>query len=80
MKKNEKLAKLYPEDILRYSEKLTEKEVDLLVELRDVLESKLEPVLEEHWKKESFPFEEFQAVMDLGLMDHPDLFEGREGS
>ncbi len=78
MNKLEKLEKLYPEDLLTYSEKLTEKEVDLLVKLRETLETELEPVLEEHWKNESFPFDEFQAVMDLGLMDHPDLFEGRE--
>ena len=78
MKKTEILQKLYPEDLLRYSEKLTEKEVNLLVKLRDILESKLEPVIEKHWKNETFPFEEFKAVTDLGLMNHPDLFENRE--
>src|SRR5699024_3674897 len=78
MKKTETLQKLYPEDLLRYSEKLTEEEVDLLVELRKNLETKLEPVIEKHWKNETFPFEEFKAVTDLGLMNHPDLFEDRE--
>lgn len=78
MNKTEKLEQLYPEDLFHYSEKLTEKEVDLLVKLREILEKKLEPVLEEHWKKETFPFEEFQEVTDLGLMNHPDLFEDRE--
>src|SRR5699024_11283128 len=78
MKKTEILQKLYPEDLLRYSEKLTEKEVNLLVKLRDILESKLEPVIEKHWKNETFPFEEFKAVTDLGLMNHPDLFDNRE--
>src|SRR5699024_2133672 len=79
MNKAEILQELYPEDLLRYSEKLTEKEVDLLVKLREILEIKLEPVIEEHWKNETFPFEEFKAITDLGLMNHPDLFEGREG-
>jgi len=79
MNKAEILQELYPEDLLRYSEKLTEKEVDLLVKLREILETKLEPVIEEHWKNETFPFEEFKAITDLGLMNHPDLFEGREG-
>lgn len=79
MTKEEKLAKLYPEDLLRYSHLLTEKEVDILVKLRKVLEEKLEPVLEEHWKNETFPFEEFKSVIDLGLMDNPNLFIGREG-
>lgn len=79
MNRTEKLAELYPEDILRYSDQLTDKEVDLLVELRKVLEEKLEPVLEEHWKNETFPLAEFKSVIDLGLMDHPDLFIGREG-
>lgn len=78
MNKKEKLQKLYPEDVLSYSEQLTEKEVDLLVKLREVLENQLEPVIEEHWKNETFPFDEFKAVIDLGLMNHPDLFEGRE--
>lgn len=78
MNKLEKLQELYPEDLLHYSEVLTEKEVERLVQLRAVLEEKIEPVLEGHWKQETFPFEEFQAVIDLGLMDHPDLFEGRE--
>lgn len=78
MNKSETLQKLYPEDLLRYSEKLTEEEVDLLVELRKNLETKLEPVIEKHWKNETFPFEEFKAVTDLGLMNHPDLFENRE--
>ncbi len=74
MTKEEKLAKLYPEDLLRYSHLLTEKEVDILVKLRKVLEEKLEPVLEEHWKNETFPFDEFKSVIDLGLMDNPNLF------
>ena len=78
MSKLEKLKKLYPEDVLSYGESLTDKEVDLLVKLREVLENELEPVLEENWKNETFPFDEFQSVLDLGLMDHPDLFEGRE--
>lgn len=76
--KMEKLNKLYPEDLLKYSQNLTDKEVDILVKLRTVLEEELEPVLEEHWKKETFPFDEFQKVLDLGLMNHPDLFEGRK--
>ena len=53
--KSEKLTKLYPEDVLEYGDQLTEKEVDRLVELREVLEQKLEPVLEAHWKNETFP-------------------------
>lgn len=77
--KSEKLKNLYPEDVLEYGDQLTEKEVNLLVKLRKVLEEKLEPVLEENWKNETFPFEEFKAVTELGLMNHPDLFEGREG-
>ncbi len=76
--KSEKLHTLYPEDVLEYGSQLTEKEVDRLAELRTVLEEQLEPVLEKHWKKETFPFEEFKAVTDLGLMNHPDLFEERE--
>ena len=76
--KLEKLKVLYPEDVMRYSDQLTDKEVELLIDLRKVLEEKLEPVLEEHWKKETFPFEAFKAVTDLGLMDNPGLFEGRE--
>lgn len=79
MTKAKILEKLYPEDLLKYSERLTEKEVHLLVKLRETLERKLEPVIEEHWKNETFPFEEFKLITDLGLMNHPDLFEGREG-
>ena len=79
MNKAKMLEKLYPEDLLKYSEKLTEKEVHLLVKLREILETKLEPVIEDHWKNETFPFEEFKEITDLGLMNHPDLFDGREG-
>src|SRR5699024_8866637 len=79
MNKAKMLEKLYPEDLLKYSEKLTEKEVHLLVKLREILETKLEPVIEDYWKNETFPFEEFKEITDLGLMNHPDLFVGREG-
>lgn len=79
MNKIEKLNKLYPEDLLKYSQELTEQEVDLLVDLRKVLEEELEPILEDHWKNETFPFDAFQSVIDLGLMNHPDLFIDRDG-
>lgn len=77
--KNETLKNLYPEDVLKYGDQLTDREVELLVDLRKILEEKLEPVLEEHWKSETFPLIEFQDVMNLGLMNDSGLFEGRGG-
>lgn len=75
MDKQQILSDLYPEDVYGFSQKLTEIEVELLSKLRQVLENQIAPTLKQHWKEESFPFEAFKAVGDLGLMNHPDLFK-----
>lgn len=75
MDKTAALLELYPEDIYGFSSKLTEREVELLVELRRVLEEKFVPILKTHWKNETFPFEEFKAIGEIGLMNDPGLFE-----
>ena len=62
MNKAKMLKKLYPEDLLKYSEKLTEKEVHLLVKLREILETKLEPVIEDHWKTKLFPLKNLKRL------------------
>ncbi|MEY8370303.1 acyl-CoA dehydrogenase family protein [Aerococcaceae bacterium 50-4] len=73
------LRELYPEDVFGFSEKLTDREVELLLALRSILEEKLAPVLKDHWKDESFPFEAFKEIGQLGLMNDPGLFkEGGE--
>ncbi|KAF3300031.1 glutaryl-CoA dehydrogenase [Carnobacterium sp. PL12RED10] len=75
MDKQQILSDLYPEDVYGFSQKLTEIEVGLLSKLRQVLENQIAPTLKQHWKEETFPFEAFKAVGDLGLMNHPDLFK-----
>lgn len=71
--------KFYPEDVLDYASKLTEGEVNVLKHLREELESKVRPLLISATEKAELPKD---AIMDAfktaRIMDHPDLFEGRD--
>lgn len=70
----------YPSDLYQYSKDLTAGELEVLKELRTVLETKVKPVLTEYWEKAEFPFEAFKEIAQVGIMNNPLLFEGREES
>ncbi len=72
------LATFYPSDLYEYSSALTDGELTVLKELREALEINLRPVLSEYWEKAEFPFEAFEKIGKVRMMDNPLLFEGRE--
>lgn len=79
--KNERpvdLAVFYPTDLYDYASGLTDGELTVLKELRETLETKVRPVINENWEKAEFPYEAFEEVAKVRIMDHPLLFEGRE--
>ncbi|MBG9981514.1 acyl-CoA dehydrogenase family protein [Aerococcaceae bacterium DSM 111020] len=70
---------MYPEDLLGYAEKLTEGELKVLKNLRNELEERVRPVLNESYEKALLPREEIlTAFKNAQIMNHPDLFEGRD--
>lgn len=75
----EELKTFYPLDLYAFSKELTEGEFTVLKELRRVLENDVKPVVNAHWEKGEFPFKEFEKVAEIGIMNSPLLFEGREG-
>ena len=80
MERTQELKDFYPLDLFAYSNELTTGELTILKQLREVLETKVKPVVNEHWVKGEFPFEAFKEVAKIGIMDSPLLFEGREGA
>lgn len=77
--KNEKLQKLFPEDLYLFSQALTEPEVDVLWDVEAALEKHLRPVITKHTEKAEFPFEEFYKVTkEVGLLTDERLYEGRD--
>lgn len=77
-KKEEILKELYPEDMFEYSTKLTLGEVEVLQHVREIIETDIRPVINDHWERAVFPFEAFYKLADAGIMNNPKLFEGRE--
>lgn len=70
---------LWPEDLFAYAEKLTDKEVAVLKHLHDEMESRLRPLIYTSTEKAELPIDEILGVFrDCRIMDHPDLFEGRD--
>lgn len=77
--KAEVLKELYPEDLFHYAEGLTDGEVEVLQAAREAIETHLRPVINENWEKADFPFEAFYKFAEVGIMNNPKLFVGREG-
>ncbi|UUX33420.1 acyl-CoA dehydrogenase FadE [Fundicoccus culcitae] len=77
--KNDLVKELYPEDLYGYAEGLTDGEVEVLQEVREALETHVRPVITDYWEKADFPFAEFKKVTDVGIMNNPKLYVGREG-
>ena len=77
--KEEKLAQLFPEDLFKFSDCLTEGEVDVLVEVEAALEKHLRPVIIEHTEKAEFPFDAFyKFVGEVGVLTDPRLYENSD--
>ncbi|MGT2895663.1 acyl-CoA dehydrogenase FadE [Streptococcus entericus] len=80
MSVKELARELYPEDLFGYAEKLTEGELKVLKHLREEMEKRIRPVLIESYEKALLPREEILGAFAAArIMDHPDLFVGREG-
>lgn len=79
LSREEKLQQLFPEDLLKQSDSLTDGELDVLMELEEALEEHLRPVITEYYEKARFPFEEFYKVMsDVKVLSDERLFEDPE--
>lgn len=80
MSVKELARELFPEDLFGYAEKLTEGELKVLKHLREEMEKRIRPVLVESYEKALLPREEILGAFAAArIMDHPDLFVGREG-
>lgn len=74
--REEKLEQLFPEDLMKQSEALSDGELDVLVELEAALEKHLRPVITEHYEKGAFPFEAFgKVVEEVNILSDERLFE-----
>lgn len=74
------LKVFYPTDLYNYSSALTDGELTVLKNLREALEIHIKPIMNDYWERSDFPFEAFKEVEKTRFMDHPLLFEGREGA
>ena len=73
------LQEMYPEDVYGYSQALSEGEVRVLHHLRQELESRVRPILIDSYEHAQLPRQEImEAFAAARIMDHPDLFEGRD--
>lgn len=77
--RKELLKELYPEDILKISDELTDGEITFLSELVELLESKYRKDLNKHWSNATVPEGFFEDMGKLDYHTNPLLFEGREG-
>ena len=77
--REEKLEQLFPEDLLKQSDALTDGELDVLVELEAALEKHLRPVVTEFYEEGAFPFEAFgKVVEEVKILSDERLFEDSE--
>jgi len=66
------MTDLYPEsDLYGFAELLTEPERAKLVDLREVLDSQVRPVLADHWERAASPLHLLAPLRDLRLVDDP---------
>jgi glutaryl-CoA dehydrogenase len=73
------VSELYPSDQYGFASLLSEPELAALARLRLVLETRVRPLLAEHWERGTFPTEIVQPLVDLNLMD-PDELHGTPAS
>ncbi|MFC5929446.1 glutaryl-CoA dehydrogenase [Cryobacterium melibiosiphilum] len=63
------MTAFYPSDQFGYSTLLTDRELDLLADLRTVLEADVQPLLADHWEAGEFPSEIVPKLVELDLMN-----------
>jgi glutaryl-CoA dehydrogenase len=63
-------ADLYPCDQYRYADLLTDAERAVLARLRDVLDTRVRPLLDEYWERGEFPHQVMPDLVALDLMAH----------
>lgn len=68
----------YKADLFEFSNLLTKGEKEVLEQIRKVLKEKIEPVVNEHWEKATFPYKEFKELAKTGLMNDDRLYVGRK--
>ncbi|WNZ90466.1 acyl-CoA dehydrogenase FadE [Streptococcus iniae] len=78
--KQEMLKELYPEDVMGYSQELTEGEVKKLAQIRELLETKYRPLVNDCWMNAEVPEGFFQDMGKMNYLNDPLLFEGRPGA
>lgn len=78
--REELLKELYPEDILKYSEELSDGELEFMRQLIELLETKYRKDLNDHWANSTVPEGFFEDMGKLGYYTNPLLYEGREGA
>lgn len=76
--RKELIKKLYPEDLLKISDGLTDGELKFLSQMVEMLESKYRKDLNRHWADATVPEGFFEDMGKLGYYTNPLLFEGRE--
>jgi glutaryl-CoA dehydrogenase len=70
------MTSFYPSDQYGYSTLLKDEELTVLARLRAVLEKYARPVLAEYWERGEFPQQIIQPLIDLNLMEPPELTVG----
>ncbi len=58
-------------DFYGYENSLTDREKDLIVRLREYLESEVRPIVNDHWARAEFPRQIVKGLADLGLFGMP---------
>ncbi len=76
--REEILAELYPEDVLKLSSKLTDGEVEFLRQMVELLETKYRKDLNKHWYNNEVPEGFFEDMGELGYFTNPLLYQERE--
>jgi glutaryl-CoA dehydrogenase len=61
---------LYPGDQYRFADLLTDAERGVLARLRDVLDTRVRPLLDEYWERGEFPHQVMPDLVGLDLMAH----------
>lgn len=72
------MGTVIPSDLYGFAERLTEAERAVIYELREVLDSKVRPHLNEHWEAGTFPDQIRQPLINLHLMDPKALRDAGE--
>ena len=78
--REELLKELFPEDVLKFSDDLSDGELEFLRQLVELLETKYRKDLNDHWANATVPEGFFEDMGKLGYYTNPLLYEGREGA